>query len=79
MAENVVSRHVRVGDISIGNDLPLVRIAGPCQSESLDHALMMADRIATACLKIAAKRKARVVERDVAARIARDDGPEPAD
>jgi 2-dehydro-3-deoxyphosphooctonate aldolase (KDO 8-P synthase) len=49
MAENVAQKHVRVGGISIGNDLPLVLIAGPCQIETLDHALMMADRIATAC------------------------------
>jgi 2-dehydro-3-deoxyphosphooctonate aldolase (KDO 8-P synthase) len=32
-------RHVRVGDISIGNDLPLAIIAGPCQMESRAHAL----------------------------------------
>lgn len=44
-----VPRHVAVGDISIGNDLPFVLIAGPCQIESLDHALMMAERIAEAC------------------------------
>ncbi|MCF8709475.1 3-deoxy-8-phosphooctulonate synthase [Rhizorhapis sp. SPR117] len=48
MAENAANKHVRVGDISIGNDLSLVLIAGPCQIETLDHALMMADRIATA-------------------------------
>jgi len=49
MTDTIVSKHVRVGDISIGNDLPLVLIAGPCQIETLDHALTMADRIATAC------------------------------
>ena len=42
------NRHVTVGDIAIGNDLPLVLIAGPCQIETLDHALMMAERIAEA-------------------------------
>ena len=31
-----------VGDIRIGNDLPLVLIAGPCQMESRDHAFDMA-------------------------------------
>lgn len=49
MTETTAPRHVQVGDISVGNDLPLTLIAGPCQIESLDHALMMADRIATAC------------------------------
>jgi len=32
-------RHVAVGDITIGNDLPLVLIAGPCALESRSHAL----------------------------------------
>ncbi len=36
-----VPRHVAVGDITIGNDLPLVLIAGPCALESRAHALEM--------------------------------------
>jgi 2-dehydro-3-deoxyphosphooctonate aldolase (KDO 8-P synthase) len=32
-------RHISVGDITIGNDLPFVLIAGPCQMESRDHAM----------------------------------------
>ncbi|MCH8236967.1 MAG: 3-deoxy-8-phosphooctulonate synthase, partial [Proteobacteria bacterium] len=32
-------RHVTVGDVTIGNDLPLVLIAGPCALESRQHAL----------------------------------------
>ena len=32
-------RHVTVGDLSIGNDLPLTLIAGPCVIESRAHAL----------------------------------------
>jgi 2-dehydro-3-deoxyphosphooctonate aldolase (KDO 8-P synthase) len=32
-------RHVRIGNFSVGNDLPLVLIAGPCAIESRDHAL----------------------------------------
>jgi 2-dehydro-3-deoxyphosphooctonate aldolase (KDO 8-P synthase) len=35
-------RIVRVGGIEIGNHLPFVLIAGPCQIESLGHALEMA-------------------------------------
>lgn len=34
--------HVRVGDVSFGNDLPLTLIAGPCAMESREHALEMA-------------------------------------
>ncbi|MGB0572059.1 MAG: 3-deoxy-8-phosphooctulonate synthase [Alphaproteobacteria bacterium] len=46
------TRHVRVGDVSFGNDLPLTLIAGPCQLESRAHGLEisgvlkeMADRL----------------------------------
>ena len=35
-------RVVQVRDVAIGNDLPFVLIAGPCQIESLDHALEVA-------------------------------------
>jgi 2-dehydro-3-deoxyphosphooctonate aldolase (KDO 8-P synthase) len=34
-------RHVAIGDITLGNDLPLVLIAGPCALESRAHALEM--------------------------------------
>ncbi|MDH3239382.1 MAG: 3-deoxy-8-phosphooctulonate synthase [Alphaproteobacteria bacterium] len=37
-----VSRHVAVGNVTFGNDLPLVLIAGPCQIESENHAMEMA-------------------------------------
>lgn len=40
---------VSVGDLTIGNDAPLTVIAGPCQLESLDHALMIAETMAAAC------------------------------
>lgn len=39
---------VTVGDIQIANDAPFALIAGPCQLESLDHARMLAERIAAA-------------------------------
>jgi 2-dehydro-3-deoxyphosphooctonate aldolase (KDO 8-P synthase) len=32
-------RHIVIGDITLGNDLPLVLIAGPCALESRAHAL----------------------------------------
>jgi len=40
---------VTAGRVTFSNDLPLVVIAGPCQLESRDHALMIADRMARAC------------------------------
>jgi 2-dehydro-3-deoxyphosphooctonate aldolase (KDO 8-P synthase) len=39
-------RTVRVGSIAIGNDLPFVLIAGPCQIESEAHALEVAAGLA---------------------------------
>lgn len=40
---------VSVGGIDIGGSNPISLITGPCQLESLDHARMMAERIAEAC------------------------------
>ncbi|MCA2011144.1 3-deoxy-8-phosphooctulonate synthase [Cereibacter sphaeroides] len=40
---------VNIGATSIGGNLPFVLIAGPCQLESLDHARMLAEKIAEAC------------------------------
>lgn len=51
MLENVKHKHVSVGNVIFGNDLPFVLIAGPCQIESLDHALMMAEKINEAAYK----------------------------
>jgi 2-dehydro-3-deoxyphosphooctonate aldolase (KDO 8-P synthase) len=34
-----MTHHVKIGDLTIGNDLPYVLIAGPCQIESRAHAL----------------------------------------
>jgi 2-dehydro-3-deoxyphosphooctonate aldolase (KDO 8-P synthase) len=48
MHEMVKQQHVSVGNVTFGNDLPFVLIAGPCQIESLDHALMMAEKISEA-------------------------------
>ena len=36
---------VKVADISISNDLPFALVAGPCQIETLDHALFVAESI----------------------------------
>lgn len=43
------AKHIPIGSITCGNDLPLTVIAGPCQLESLDHALMIAEVMAKAC------------------------------
>ncbi len=45
----IETRTVTVGDIAIGAKHPFALITGPCQLESLDHARMMAERIAEAC------------------------------
>ena len=42
-------KHVKIGGLTIGNDLGLLVIAGPCQLESLDHAQMIAGVMRDAC------------------------------
>ncbi|PRD34248.1 UNVERIFIED_CONTAM: kdsA [Trichonephila clavipes] len=42
-------KQVQIGGLTVGNDQPLLVIAGPCQLESLDHAQMIAGRMAEAC------------------------------
>jgi 2-dehydro-3-deoxyphosphooctonate aldolase (KDO 8-P synthase) len=42
-------REVRIGSVTVGNDRPLTVIAGPCQLESLDHALMIGERMKRIC------------------------------
>lgn len=42
-------KHVQIGNITTGNELPLTIIAGPCQLETLDHALMIGETMAKAC------------------------------
>ena len=36
---------VKIGEIEIAKDLPFALIAGPCQLESREHAMMMAERV----------------------------------
>lgn len=43
---------VKVGNVTFANNLPFVLIAGPCQMESRDHALMMAESLATLATKL---------------------------
>ena len=42
-------KDVTIGGLTVGNDRPLLVIAGPCQLESLDHAQMIAGAMAEAC------------------------------
>ncbi|MEM9797190.1 MAG: 3-deoxy-8-phosphooctulonate synthase [Pseudomonadota bacterium] len=45
----IASKVIDVAGIPIGGSEPFALITGPCQLESLDHARMMAERIASAC------------------------------
>jgi len=47
-ANGAAARRVAVGNVTFGNDLPVALIAGPCQIESRDHALMVAESLARA-------------------------------
>lgn len=40
---------VRIGNLTVGQDQPLVLIAGPCQIESREHALEIADALTALC------------------------------
>ena len=50
----MTQKHIQIGPLTCGNDLPLTIIAGPCQLETLDHALMIAETMAEACAKAGA-------------------------
>ena len=45
MNSAVTQRHITAGNVTFGNDLPFVLIAGPCQMESRDHTLDVAGRL----------------------------------
>jgi len=46
---------VETGPVSFGNDHPLTVIAGPCQLESREHALMIARAMAETCAEAGAR------------------------
>jgi 2-dehydro-3-deoxyphosphooctonate aldolase (KDO 8-P synthase) len=48
-------KDVHIGGLTVGNDRPLTVIAGPCQLESLDHAQMIAGKMAEACARAGAQ------------------------
>lgn len=43
-----------IGQVTVGNRQPLTLIAGPCQLESKDHAVMIASRMAEICDRVGA-------------------------
>ncbi|WP_376871057.1 3-deoxy-8-phosphooctulonate synthase [Albirhodobacter sp. R86504] len=42
-------KDVKIGALTLSNARPLAVIAGPCQLESFDHAMMIAEAMKTAC------------------------------
>jgi 2-dehydro-3-deoxyphosphooctonate aldolase (KDO 8-P synthase) len=46
---------IKVGKLEIGANHPIVFITGPCQLESRDHAMMMAEHIAQICGRTGSK------------------------
>lgn len=49
MTHVAIGTHVTIGKLTVGNDLPLTVIAGPCQLESEDHAQMISGRMKEIC------------------------------
>ncbi len=49
MTKGVETRIVDIAGVPVGGVEPFALIAGPCQIEDLDHARMMAEKIAAAC------------------------------
>lgn len=47
-----VTRQIKVANVLVANDAPFVLIAGPCQMESRDHAMMMAEEISKITQKL---------------------------
>ena len=43
---------IKIGNFEMANNLPFVLIGGPCQIESLDHTLMMAEKISNITEKL---------------------------
>lgn len=40
-----MNKHIQAGNVTFGNDLPFSLIAGPCQMETRDHTMMMAESL----------------------------------
>ena len=42
---------INIKEVKVGNDLPFTLIAGPCQLETEEHAIMIASQLAEICDK----------------------------
>jgi 2-dehydro-3-deoxyphosphooctonate aldolase (KDO 8-P synthase) len=49
MVQSAPTRTVTIGEIAVSNTAPLTLIAGPCQLESREHALRIAETMARIC------------------------------
>ncbi|MDG1286513.1 MAG: 3-deoxy-8-phosphooctulonate synthase [Rickettsiales bacterium] len=49
MNDTVSQREIRIRNVTISNNKPFSLIAGPCQMESRDHAMMVAEKLAEIC------------------------------
>lgn len=47
-----MAKTVKIGNVNFSNELPFSLIAGPCQIESYDHTMMMAEKIITITSKL---------------------------
>lgn len=47
-----MQKTITLADLKISNDLPFTLIAGPCQIETLDHSLFMAERLVKLTTKL---------------------------
>lgn len=49
----LANKEIKLGNITIGNDRPFTLIAGPCQMQNRDHAMMTAEKIKNITDKLA--------------------------
>lgn len=49
MNESISQREIRIRNVTISNQKPFSLIAGPCQMQSRDHAMMTAEKLADIC------------------------------
>ncbi len=47
-----MQKHINIKNITVGNDLPFILIAGPCQMETRDHSFMIAEKLSEITQKL---------------------------
>ena len=52
MNESISQREIRIRNVTISNQKPFSLIAGPCQMQSRDHAMMTAEKLADICARL---------------------------